>query len=129
VLGRLRAAGYAGAGGDQAALGSAGPALAYAAQERWAFPVNVPLEAKPPEPALTFWAQGFGAWGRIDSDGNAVETRRDLAGVVTGFDRRFGDRTAGLAAGYSRSDISGYVGLVADHAQDHAVKGNFRVEF
>ena len=68
--------------------------------------MKVPLKAKPPEPALTFWAQGFGAWGRIDGDGNAAETRRDLAGLVTGFDRRFGDWTAGLAAGYSRSDIS-----------------------
>ncbi len=105
VLGRLRSASYVGATGEMAALGHAGPALAYAAQETSALPVTMPIKTKPPEPELTFWAQGFGAWGRFDGDGNAAETKRDLAGFVAGFDRRFGNWTAGLAAGYSRADI------------------------
>ena len=103
VLGRLRAGAYQGEGGDLGALGYADPALAYAAKA--AFPVKIPFKAPPPEPELAFWAQGFGAWGRIESDGNAAEVKRNLAGFVTGFDRRFGDWQAGLAAGYSRSNV------------------------
>ena len=37
-----------------------------------------------------FWAQGFGARGRFDSDGNAASVRRDLAGFFTGVDTRVG---------------------------------------
>jgi outer membrane autotransporter protein len=57
-------------------------------------------------PDLTFWAQGVGAWGKIDGDGNAADASRNLSGVFTGFDRRFGDWRAGLAAGYSNSSVS-----------------------
>lgn len=99
VLGRLRSASYAGQTGEMAALGYAGPA-----HEQTAFPVKIPLAGPRPKPELTFWAQGFGAWGRIDGDTNAAETKRDLAGFVTGFDRRFGNWTAGLAAGYSHAN-------------------------
>ena len=63
VLGRLRSASYAGATGEMAALGHAGPALAYAAQEAAGVSGEMPIETRPPEPELTFWAQGFGAWG------------------------------------------------------------------
>ena len=51
-----------------------------------------------------FWAQGFGAWGRFDGDGNAAPVRRDLAGVITGVDTRVGSNgRLGIAAGYTGS--------------------------
>jgi outer membrane autotransporter protein len=115
VLGRLRQAPYADGAGNMAALGSGGPMLAYAAAapggasadgDRPAFPVN-PAPAAPAQSAdLTFWAQGVGAWGRINSDGNAADVTRNLGGVFTGFDRRFGEWRAGLAGGYTNSSAS-----------------------
>jgi outer membrane autotransporter protein len=115
VLGRLRQAPYADGGGNMAALGSGGPMLAYAAAapggasadgDRSAFPIN-PAPAAPAQSAdLTFWAQGVGAWGRINSDGNAADVNRNLGGVFTGFDRRFGEWRAGLAGGYTNSSPS-----------------------
>jgi outer membrane autotransporter protein len=59
-----------------------------------------------PAPDLVYWAQGIGAWGGLGSDGNAAEARRDLAGFFTGFDRRFGDWRAGIAAGYTNASVS-----------------------
>ena len=55
---------------------------------------------------LTFWAQGVGAWGRINSDGNAADLTRNLGGVFTGFDGRFGEWRAGLAGGYTNASAS-----------------------
>jgi outer membrane autotransporter protein len=117
VLGRLRQAPYAGESGAIAALGSGGPTLAYGesasdaalayADKKPSFPIKAPPFAAPVEtPDLTFWAQGVGAWGKIDGDGNAADASRNLSGVFTGFDRRFGDWRAGLAAGYSNSSVS-----------------------
>src|SRR5262245_26027031 len=118
VLGRLRQAPYAGGTGGIAALGSGGPtlaygesatdsALAYVKNKKPSFPIKAPPRAAPVEtPDLTFWAQGVGAWGKIDSDGNAADASRNLSGVFTGFDRRFGDWRAGLAAGYTNSSVS-----------------------
>jgi hypothetical protein len=108
VLGRLRQAPYAGGTGAIAALGSGGPTLAYGepatdaalayAAKKPSFPIKAPPLAAPAEtPDLTFWAQGVGAWGKIDSDGNAADASRNLSGVFTGFDRRFSDWRAGLA--------------------------------
>jgi outer membrane autotransporter protein len=62
----------------------------------------------PPLPAArsdtVFWAQGFGAWGRFDGDGNAATVRRDLAGFISGVDTRVGDAgRLGVAAGYTGS--------------------------
>ena len=117
VLGRLRQAPYAGGSGAIAALGSGGPTLAYGesatdaalayANKKPSFPIKAPPLAAPVEtPDLTFWAQGVGAWGKIDGDGNAADASRNLSGVFTGFDRRFGDWRAGLGAGYSNSSVS-----------------------
>jgi outer membrane autotransporter protein len=115
VLGRLRQAPYADGAGNMAALGSGGPMLAYAAAapggasadgDRSAFPINPVLEAAAPSADLTFWAQGVGAWGRINSDGNAADVNRNLGGVFTGFDRRFGEWRAGFAGGYTNSSPS-----------------------
>jgi outer membrane autotransporter protein len=117
VLGRLRQAPYAGGTGAIAALGSGGPTLAYGesatdaalayANKKPSFPIKAPPLAAPVEtPDLTFWAQGVGAWGKIDGDGNAADASRTLGGVFTGFDRRFNDWRAGLAAGYTNSSVS-----------------------
>src|SRR5260221_4772643 len=98
-----------------AALGSGGPMLAYAAAarggasgdgDRSAFRINPPAGAPVQSADLTFWAQGVGAWGRINSDGNAADVNRNLGGVFTGFDRRFGEWRAGFAGGYTNSSPS-----------------------
>jgi outer membrane autotransporter protein len=92
VLGRLRQAPFSGAAGPMAALGSGGPTAAYGETTNQAF---------------AGWAQGVGAWGKIDSDGNAADAHRNLAGFVSGIDRRFGDDwRSGIAVGYSNSNVS-----------------------
>jgi autotransporter-associated beta strand protein len=66
-------------------------------------PSNPPPRAPAPPPEMMFWAQGVGATGKINSDGNAAEVSRNLGGVFAGFDRRFGEWRVGLAAGYTNS--------------------------
>ncbi|MGY4407094.1 autotransporter domain-containing protein [Bradyrhizobium sp. USDA 3315] len=120
VLGRLRQASFAGSSGPTAALGSGGPqtavmdslsvssALAYAGTDRSAFPVKAPPLARPaPIPdTTTFWAQGVGAWGRLNGDGNAAGMTRDLAGFFSGVDHRFAPNwIAGIAGGYTSSSV------------------------
>ena len=54
---------------------------------------------------VVFWAQGFGARGRFDSDGNATNVRRDLAGFFSGVDTRVGTNgRLGVMAGYTASN-------------------------
>jgi outer membrane autotransporter protein len=121
VLGRLRQAPYANETGAMSALGFGGPMLAYAAPapsadystmayadaRRPTFPVKAAPSGAPAQTAdFTYWAQGVGAWGKINSDGNAAEVSRNLGGFFTGFDRRFGDWRAGLAGGYTNSSVS-----------------------
>jgi outer membrane autotransporter protein len=111
VLGRLRQASY---GGDAAtaALSAGGPQLALAEEAlttllaygaKSPLPVKAPLTAPAPSRDVAFWAQGFGAWGKFDGDGNAATVRRDLAGFFSGVDARFGDGRGGIAAGYTSS--------------------------
>src|SRR5262245_53079706 len=89
VLGRLRQAPYAGADGAMAALGSGGPILAYAdpvagggltdrSGDRPTQAIDQALRAPAQSSDLTFWAQGVGAWGRVNSDGNAADLNRNL---------------------------------------------------
>jgi outer membrane autotransporter protein len=86
---------------------AADPVFAYADAKRPAFPIKAPPLAAPTQtPDLTFWAQGVGAWGKIDGDGNAADVGRNLGGFFTGVDRRFGDWRAGLAGGYTNSSVS-----------------------
>ena len=117
MLGRLRQVPYAGGPGAIAALGSGGPILAYAAPaaagglvdrngDRPTQAINQMLSAPAQSSDLTFWAQGVGAWGRINSDGNAADLTRNLGGVFTGFDGRFGEWRAGLAGGYTNASAS-----------------------
>ena len=116
VLGRLRQASYGGDTG-MASLAFGGPqafadgeelsALAYAKSP---IVTKAPLVAPAPSCDVVFWAQGFGAWGRFDGDGNAASVRRDLAGFITGVDTRVGaNGRAGIAAGYtgSRNNLDG----------------------
>jgi outer membrane autotransporter protein len=53
-----------------------------------------------------YWAQGVGAWGKVDGDGNAADVSRRLGAVFTGLDQRFGDWRVGLAGGYSNSSLN-----------------------
>jgi outer membrane autotransporter protein len=117
VLGRLRQASFT--QGPLTALGGGGPlayaapdetetaALAYAAKGR-AFPIKTPRDVAPPAPGpdRTWWAQGVGAWGKINSDGNAADVSRSLGGFFTGFDQRFGEWRVGIAGGYTNSSVS-----------------------
>ncbi len=111
VLGRLRQASYGGEssmaslaiGGPQTSFADAAldAALAYAKSPIVA---KAPLRAPEASRDIVFWAQGFGAWGRFDGDGNAASVRRDLAGFMTGLDTRVGaSGRAGIAAGYTGS--------------------------
>jgi outer membrane autotransporter protein len=117
VLGRLRQAPYAGADGAMAALGSGGPILAYADPaaggglayrdgQRPAQAIDQVFGAPLQSSDLTFWAQGVGAWGRVNSDGNAADLSRNLGGIFTGFDGRFGEWRAGLAGGYTNASAN-----------------------
>ena len=115
VLGRLRTASYAGDTGTLAMLGIGGPETASLTEadgaDVLAYAKSPVLKAPPPAavapgPDVTFWAQGFGAWGRWDSDGNAAQLNRDLAGVISGVDARFGNARLGVAGGYTHSDVS-----------------------
>jgi outer membrane autotransporter protein len=105
VLDRLRQSSYGQDAGAIAALGWGGPVLAYAASP--AFPVKAAKKAPAPESRdVTFWAQGFDARAQFDGNGNAAGVKRDLAGLSAGADARLGkDWRAGIAAGYSRSNI------------------------
>ena len=113
VLGRLRQASY---GGDSsmASLSLGGPQLAMQdeAASALAYAKSPIVTKAPPMTApsvnrdMVFWAQGSGAWGNFNSDGNAAAVKRDLAGFVTGFDARFGEGwRMGLAAGYTGARI------------------------
>jgi outer membrane autotransporter protein len=130
VLGRLRQASYTGDSGPMAALSAGGPmafapefsppssgALAYADPAR-PYPVKAAPTAAPPQPALTYWAQAVGAWGKINGDGNAADTTRNLGGFFTGFDQRFGDWVVGAVGGYTNSSLG--VGARASSANIEA---------
>lgn len=55
---------------------------------------------------LTLWGQGFGSWGRTDSDGNAAKLERKTGGFFIGTDAPVsGNWHLGAVAGYSRTDV------------------------
>jgi autotransporter-associated beta strand protein len=117
ILGRLRQGGYGSmaqmaalqVGGPQAFAGreQIAPALAYATEAKSPLVTKAPaLPAATPD--LVYWGQGFGASGRLDSDGNAATLRRDSSGFITGIDTRIGSTArAGIAAGYTASQNRG----------------------
>ncbi|MBB3933080.1 outer membrane autotransporter protein [Kaistia hirudinis] len=53
---------------------------------------------------LAVWGQGYGAWGDIDSDGNAASVSRDTGGFFAGVDGAVADGVRlGVLGGYGRS--------------------------
>ncbi len=125
VLGRMRQASFIGGVGPTAALGVGEPTLAYVGRAD-SYPRDsdsdftlayasrskppFPVKAAPPEmsaPETVLWAQGVGAWGKFDGNGNAANVSRDLGGFFAGIDRRFGPNwLAGVAGGYTNSSLS-----------------------
>ena len=110
VLGRLRQASYGGdasmaslsVGGPQAFAG--GEELSALAYGKSPIVTKAPRMVPPASYDVTFWAQGFGARGKFDGDGNATDVRRDLAGFFSGVDTRVGTNgRVGIAAGYTGS--------------------------
>jgi subtilase-type serine protease len=116
VLGRLRQASFGG-DADMASLSLGGPQLAFQdealaalAYAKSPIVTKAPMAAPTASSDIAFWAQSFGAWGNLNSDGNAAALKRDLAGFLTGVDARFGGNwRAGVAAGYtaSRNNVDG----------------------
>ncbi|EHR03405.1 autotransporter outer membrane beta-barrel domain-containing protein [Bradyrhizobium sp. WSM471] len=112
ILGRLRQASYGGDIDSMAALsfgGSQTAFAAYAMESALAYgksPIVTKAPMAPPRAIsdTVFWAQGLGAWGTFNGDGNAASVRRDLAGYISGFDTRVGGTgRLGMAAGYTGS--------------------------
>jgi outer membrane autotransporter protein len=104
ILSRLRQEAYAGFPGPIGALGLDGPAT---------YMADLPQRAATPapqsiiRPAFTVWAQAVGAWGKFDGDRNAGKVERELGGLFGGVDAGLGEVwRVGLAAGYTRSDVS-----------------------
>ncbi|MFC7396714.1 autotransporter domain-containing protein [Chelatococcus sp. GCM10030263] len=103
--------------GALAALAPTGPALAYAPAPVIKGPLGKD-EAQVPAvlaPAYALWGEGFGAWGRRGSDGNAAGLDTSVGGFVLGADAPVGDQfRVGVAGGYSRTSIDGNAGSSAD---------------
>ncbi|MEI9421394.1 autotransporter outer membrane beta-barrel domain-containing protein [Mesorhizobium sp. Cs1299R1N1] len=51
------------------------------------------------------WGQGFGSWGKTDSDGNAAAFDRSTGGLLAGADTLVGGWRIGLIGGYSHSSF------------------------
>jgi outer membrane autotransporter protein len=55
---------------------------------------------------LSFWGQGFGAWGDWDGDGNAARLDRSVGGFTMGGDAQVGETMRiGLFGGYSEGSF------------------------
>lgn len=112
IFARLLQAFYGGGGNAQVALAAGGPTVA---QSNDPLPGMMALgatgkaraAAPPPASGIAFWAQGYGAWGDIDSNGNAGSVDRTLGGFVSGMDVGLGGGwRGGVATGYAQSNIS-----------------------
>ena len=81
----------------------------------YGFTADQALSAKGSMPMLSsdrfaVWGQGYGAWGRTDSDGNAAKLTRSTGGFLIGADTAvFDTLRVGVVAGYGRSgfDVKG----------------------
>jgi outer membrane autotransporter protein len=103
--------------GTLAALAPTGPALAYAPQPVIKGPLGKDAARVPAvlAPAYALWGEGFGAWGRRGSDGNASGLDTSVGGFVLGADAPVGDQfRVGVAGGYSRTSLDGNTGSSAD---------------
>ncbi|MEZ2409005.1 autotransporter domain-containing protein, partial [Bosea sp. RCC_152_1] len=68
--------------------------------------VKGPMPTLAPAERFAVWGQGYGAWGRTDSDGNAAKLTRSTGGFLIGADAAvFDTLRVGVVAGYSRSEF------------------------
>ncbi|WP_332684604.1 autotransporter family protein [Bosea sp. (in: a-proteobacteria)] len=93
----------------RSAFGSVGAAPM--ATLNYGFTADLAPSVKGPMPTLksdrlAVWGQGYGSWGRTDSDGNASKLTRSTGGFLLGADAAlFENSRFGIIAGYSRSDF------------------------
>ncbi|AOO80988.1 autotransporter outer membrane beta-barrel domain-containing protein [Bosea vaviloviae] len=91
----------------RAAFGGVGAAPM--ATLNYGFSADLAPSVKGPMPTLNadrfaVWGQGYGSWGRSDSDGNAARLTRSTGGFLLGADAAvFDTLRVGAVAGYSRS--------------------------
>ncbi|HWK66476.1 MAG TPA: autotransporter domain-containing protein [Rhizobiaceae bacterium] len=63
-----------------------------------------PMPRLAPSDHFAVWGQGYGSWGRTESDGNASKLTRSTGGFLTGADAALFDNLRfGVIAGYIRS--------------------------
>ncbi|MGX1786919.1 autotransporter domain-containing protein [Bosea sp. NPDC055332] len=68
--------------------------------------VKGPMPRPPSAERFAVWGQGYGAWGRTSSDGNASSISRSTGGLLVGADAAvFENLRLGVVAGYSRSSF------------------------
>jgi outer membrane autotransporter protein len=109
MLGRMR---QADAEGDTAALGFGGPiAFAESLYDNLPAPIasaNASANGRNASSSreLTSWLQGFGGFGKTDSNGNAASLSTTYSGFLTGGDIRYGMLRAGLMGGYSHANLN-----------------------
>jgi outer membrane autotransporter protein len=118
VADRLRQ-GLSGAAGAVAALGEAGPALAYArpsaAREAAAKSPLATMTTRVAPPPYVLWGEGFGGWGRRGGNAEAAGLDTSVGGFALGADVPLGDSVrVGAAGGYSRTSVDGRSGSSAD---------------
>lgn len=93
----------------RSAFGSVGAAPM--ATLNYGFTADLAPSVKGPMPTpqtdrFAVWGQGYGYWGRTDSDGNASKLTRSSGGFLLGADAAvFETSRFGIIAGYSRSDF------------------------
>uniref|UniRef100_UPI0012E060F9 autotransporter outer membrane beta-barrel domain-containing protein n=1 Tax=Bosea sp. UNC402CLCol TaxID=1510531 RepID=UPI0012E060F9 len=90
----------------RSAFGSVGSVtLNYGYSADLAPSVKGPMPLPQPD-RFAVWGQGYGSWGRTDSDGNAARLKRSTGGFLVGADAAvFDNLRFGVVAGYSRSDF------------------------
>jgi outer membrane autotransporter protein len=77
----------------------------------YGFTADLAPSVKGPMPPLrtdrfAVWGQGYGSWGRTDSDRNATKLTRSTGGILIGGDAAvFDSLRLGVVAGYSRSEF------------------------
>ncbi|MBF9235475.1 autotransporter domain-containing protein [Microvirga alba] len=81
-------------------------AAAYAADRPDKAPQPVAVAPSPVAPRYALWGEGFGAWGKTRSDGNAASLDASTGGFVLGADAEVSDGLRlGLAGGYTRTSF------------------------
>ncbi|TCR65670.1 autotransporter domain-containing protein [Bosea sp. BK604] len=68
--------------------------------------VKGPMPRLAPTERFAVWGQGYGSWGRTDTDRNAAKLTRSTGGFLLGADvAAFDTMRFGVIAGYSRSEF------------------------